>query len=280
MRPRILQTDDRAGFGWANPDGSPTTLRALVATDDEPDRLVATHLAALDDALIDAAQRYGELLGGGRRPDPAERESLSTLYRVFDRLVHDVVLAARELGIEPDVRTGQIVGTSTLVSVRAREPLGLLGPAPLDDELDRPGPGVVGGFGEMCRADPARPWAGGRWIVRTEDGRRLPLTLSTLLFDSSGVNKDAARREHREALRSVVDAAADPAADPLTVACAVDWLLYDFLMAHREHPDSAAVVLGAGGAADAALVVDAAVTSVTVRAGVDPGLLAPAPASR
>jgi len=280
VRPRILQTDEQIGFSWAGPDGTPTTLRTLVTTDDEPDRLVATHLAALDDALIDAARRYGELLGGGRRPDAAERESLHTLYRVFDRLVHDVVLASRELGVEPDVRTGQIVGTSTLVSVRARAPLGLLGPAPLDDELDRPGPGVVGGFGEMCRVDPARPWAGGRWVVRTEDGRRLPLTLSTLLFDSSGVNKDAARREHREALRSVLDAAGSAAADPLTVACAVDWLLYDFLMAHREGPDSAAVVLGDGGAADAALVLDAAFTSVTARAVVDPGLLTPEPAPR
>jgi hypothetical protein len=36
-----------------------------------------------------------------------------------------------------------------------------------------------------------------------------------LLFDSSGVNKEAARVEHRDALQSVVSAARSSDADPL-----------------------------------------------------------------
>ena len=131
-----------------------------------------------------------------------------------------------------------------------------------DGELDDPVVGMVGGFGEMVQVDPDRPWAGGRWIVRTESGRRYPLTLSTLLFDSSGTNKDAARQEHRDALRSVTAAAESPAADPFAVASALDWLLYDFLMAHREGPDSAAIVLAKGQEPDAELIVTAAAASV------------------
>ena len=55
MRPRIVQADDQIGFYWATPTGTPTSLQALVIEDDEPERLVATHLEALDDALIIAA---------------------------------------------------------------------------------------------------------------------------------------------------------------------------------------------------------------------------------
>ena len=57
MRPRIVQTDDQIGFAWATVDGQPTSLLELVEADEEPDRLAATHLSALDDALIDAARR-------------------------------------------------------------------------------------------------------------------------------------------------------------------------------------------------------------------------------
>lgn len=273
MRPRILQAEEQIGFRWATPDGTPTTLPRLLVDDDEPDRLIATHLAALDDALIIAAARFGELLGGGRGPDRGEREGLLLLHRVLDRLGHEYATAVRIVGVDPDPRAGQIVGTAALFSIRARQPLGLLGPAPLDGSLDDPGIGVVGGFGEMCAVDPERPWAGGRWIVRTEEGRRFPLTLSTLLFDSSGTHKDAARQEHREALRSVIAAAATPAADPFAVACALDWLLYDFLMAHRDGPDSAAIVFPKDHQGDARLVVDAAAASVSARARVDPGLV-------
>jgi hypothetical protein len=108
---------------------------------------------------------------------------------------------------------------------------------------------------------------------RTEAGRRLPLTPAMLLRDSSGVHRDAALEEHRAAIRSVLDAAALAGADPLAVACALDWLLYDRLTGHRDDPDGAAVTIPAHRPADADLVVDAAAGSVAARATVDPGLL-------
>ena len=77
-----------------------------------------------------------------------------------------------------DLRAGKIIGTAALFSIRARQPLGLLGPAPFDGELDDPTIGVVGGYGEFQEVDPGKPWKGGRWVVRTEAGQRFPLTLS------------------------------------------------------------------------------------------------------
>lgn len=273
MRPRIAQDEGQIGFHWVTTRGVPTSLPALVVADDEPDRLVATHLEALDDALIIAAGRFGEVLGGGRRPSAAERDDLRELHRAVDRLCHEYAAALTLTGLATPVRAGQIVGTAALFAIRARQPLDLLGPAPFDGELDDPSLGVVGGFGEMTRVDPDRPWKGGRWILRTEAGPRYPLTLAMILFDSSGTNKDASLTEHREALRSVLDSAGTPDADPLAVACALDWLLYDWLMAHRDGPDSAAIEFPKGREADAALVVEAAAASVTARATVDPGLL-------
>jgi hypothetical protein len=272
VRPRIVQGEDQIGFHWATPTGAPAALPELVVGDDEPDRLLATHLAALDDALIIAAGRFGELLGGGRRPAGADRDALLELHRALDRLCHEYAAAAAGLGIAPDARAGQIVGTAALLSVRARLPLGLLGPAPFDGELDDPGLGVVGGFGEFHELDPAAPWRGGRWVVRTEDGRRFPLTLSMLLHDSSGVRKDAALVEHRAAVRTVIAALDLPGADPGAAACALDWLLYDWLDAHRDGPDSAAITIPPDREADAAMVVDAAAASVRARATLDPGL--------
>lgn len=274
MRPRIVQSDGQIGFFWATAAGRRTSLQSLVEADDEPDRLVATHLEALDDALIIAAERFGEILGGGRGPANAdERDDLVDLHRTLDRLCFEYAAAAETTGLKPDLRAGKIVGTAALFSIRARQPLALLGPAPLDGELDEPGLGVVGGFGEMQQVDPARPWLGGRWVVRTEAGQRFPLTLSMLMFDSSGVNKDAARKEHLEALQSVIASAQRAEADPLAVTCAVDWLLYDWLMAHRDGPDSAEIVFPKGHEADAGVVVAAAATSVTARATFDPGLV-------
>lgn len=274
MRPRIVQSDGQLGFYWATPSGTPTSLQALVSEDDEPDRLVATHLEALDDALIDAAQRFGDILGGGRAPaDADERDGLLELHRVLDRLCFEYAAALEKTGLAADLRAGKIIGTAALFSIRARQPLGLLGPAPFDGELDDPSVGVIGGFGEFHQVDPDRPWKGGRWVVRTEAGQRFPLTLSMLLFDSSGVNKEAARVEHRDALQSVVSAARSSDADPLGVTCAVDWLLYDWLMAHREDPDSAEIVFPKGHEGDAALVVSAAAASVAARATFDPGLV-------
>lgn len=274
MRPRIVQSDGQIGFFWATPGGRRTSLQALVSLDEEADRLVATHLEALDDALIIAAERFGEILGGGRGPANAEeRDDLLDLHRTLDRLCFEYAAAAESAGVKPDLRAGKIIGTAALFSIRARQPLGLLGPAPLDDQLDEPSLGVVGGFGEMVQVDPARPWLGGRWVVRTEAGQRFPLTLSMLMFDSSGVNKEAARAEHVQALRSVIAGAQSADADPLAVTCAIDWLLYDWLMAHRDGPDSAEIVFPKGHEADAGVVVAAAATSVTARATFDPGLV-------
>ena len=264
MRPRIVQTDDQIGFAWATVDGRPTSLLELVEADEEPDRLAATHLSALDDALIDAARRFGDVLGGGRRPSPVERDVLAELYCSLDRLCLDYAQAADSVGLVPDVRAGQIVGTAALMSILARQPLGLLGPAPLDGELDEPTLGVVGGFGDMVQVDPARPWKGGRWV--------LPLTLAMLLFDSSGVNRDAARGEHSEALASVTAAAGEAEADRFDIACALDWLLYDWLMAHRVDADSAEIVIPKGRESDAAVIVTAVAVSVAARATFDPAL--------
>ncbi len=278
MRPRIIQTDGQIGFYWATSAGVPTTLRALVADDEEPDRLVATHLEALDDALIIAAERFGRHLGGGRAPEShEERDGLLDLHRALDRLCFDYATALESSGLTADLRAGKIIGTAALFSIRAREPLGLLGPAPLDGELDHPELGVVSGFGEMQQVDPDQPFKGGRWVLRSESGRRFPLTLSMMLFDSSGVNKDAARVEHRQAMESVIAAAGRADADPLAVACALDWLLYDWLMAHRDGPDSAEIVFPKGHDGDARVVVAAAAASVAARATFDPGLLGLSP---
>ena len=57
--------------------------------------------------------------------------------------------------VAADLRAGKIIGTAALFSILAREPLGLLGPAPFDGELDDPSIGVIGGFGEMQQVDPA-----------------------------------------------------------------------------------------------------------------------------
>ncbi|MCG7597204.1 hypothetical protein [Mycobacterium sp. PSTR-4-N] len=272
MRPRIVQGDDQIGFAWTRADGSATTLAELVADDDEPERLPATHLAALDDAMIDAARRFGELLGAGRRPTARERDELAELYRCLDDACVDYARAAERLSITPDGRAGRIVGTAVLMSILARQAIDMLGPAPLDGELDEPALGVVGGYGEMVQVDPDRPWKGGRWVVRMEAGARLPLTLSMILFDSSGTNADAARDEHCEALRTVTSAVGQPDSDCYDAACALDWLLYDYLMAHRDGPDSAEIVFAKGRDGDAAVVVAAAAASVQARATFDPAL--------
>ncbi|WP_061006959.1 hypothetical protein [Mycolicibacterium mucogenicum] len=276
MRPRIVQADGQIGFYWATPDGRPTTLPELVIDDDEPDRLTATHLEALDDALIIAAARFGQLLGGGQQPSAEERDELVALHRCLDLLVRDYALAADLSGIVPDLRAGKIVGTATLFSIRARFPVGLLGPAPLDADLDEPSPGVISGFGQMKMVDPDKPWKGGRWVLKSESGQQYPLTLSTMLFDSSGVNKDGARREHRDAIEACLAGVDTEDADPFTVACALDWLLYDWLMAHREDPDSAAIQIPKGHDDDAIMIVRASCASVRTRARFDPGLSSPA----
>lgn len=275
MRPRIVQNEGQIGFYWATVMDEPTTLPELVIADDEPELLVATHLEALDDALIIAAGRFGQILGGGRRPDGDEREGLLQLHRMLDVLSRDYARGLELTGNVADLRAGKIIGTAALLSIRAREPLGLLGSAPLEGELDEPGEGVVAGFGQMEMVDPDAPWRGGRWVLKAESGQRFPLTLSMMLFDSSGVNKEAARTEHRDALKKCVSATSGKGYDPVALACGLDWLLYDWLMAHREDPDSAAIAIPKGHESDAAVIVAAAAASVTARAQFDPGLNSP-----
>lgn len=272
-RPSIAQTDDQIGFHWVSEDGVPISLVDLVRIDDEPQRLVPTHLSALDDALIDAAGRFGELLGGGRLVASLdEAQDLRELHRVLDRLCHEYAGALAPSGLAVEVRGGQIVGTAQLIAIRARMALGVAGPSPLGGELDDPSIGVVAGHGQLHVVDSSAPWRGARWVVAGEDGSRYPLTLSMLLFDSSGVNKDAALDEHRAALRSVSAAVESDGADPFVAAGAVEWLLYDWLMAHRESPSSGAITVARDRADDAGMIVAAADAGARARAHFDPSL--------
>ena len=78
----------------------------------------------------------------------------------------------------------------------------------------------------------------------------------------------------------MISAARTAEADPLAVTCAVDWLLYDWLMAHRDGPDSAEIVFPKGHELDAGLIVAAAAASVAARATFDPGLVGLSPLRR
>lgn len=278
-RPRIRQTDGQIGFHWETPDGCAISLPDLARLDDEPERLVPTHLEALDDVLIDAAGRWGEILGGGRAAvDATDQRDLRELHRVLDRLNHEYAVTAQATGVEVDVRGGQIVGTSALIGSRARMALGETGPTPFGGELDDPRIGVLAGLGQFQQVDPAQPWRGGRWVLRAQDGKRYPLTLAMLLFDSSGVNKDAALEEHRVALTdlaALVDlpaSGADESADPFVLAGALDHLLHDWLMAHRDAGDSGAIEIRKDRSADARMIVAAANAGAATRARIDPAL--------
>ncbi|MBS44235.1 MAG: hypothetical protein CMH83_13940 [Nocardioides sp.] len=276
--PRIHATDDAWGFTWLTPGGEPARLADLMALPGaEPDRWLATHQEALDDVLIEAAGRFGEVLGGGRPARPDERDDLQAAYVAIDRGVVELADAAAvadaEHGVPRDLRSGQILGTAHLVGVRCRFALGVAGAAPFDGTLDVPAPGMVGGHAGLHWVDPARPALGGRWLVVTDDGRRLPATLSMLLHDSSGVDKEATLREHREALATVTDAVVEAGAEPFAAAGAVDWLLFDWVMAHRESEDAGAVEIRSGKVDDATMIVRAAAGSVRVRARVDPALM-------
>ena len=79
----------------------------------ESDRLLPTHLEALDDVLIGAAERFGEILGGGRIPaSPQHWRDLLELSRALDRLCQEYAAALERTGSAPDVRAGQIIGTA------------------------------------------------------------------------------------------------------------------------------------------------------------------------
>jgi hypothetical protein len=291
--PRIHATDDELGFHWRTPDDRPARLAELFDLPGaEPHRWLPTHAEALDDVLIEVAGRYGEVLGGGRGPRPQERDGLAAAYRAIDRAVVDYADAQRAARLPDDVRGGQIIGTAALMGIRARWALGMTGPAPFDGALDTPGVGMVGGRAGLHWVSDAEPWRGARWLVVTDDRRRLPATLSMLLHDSSGVDREATLTEHRDALALVTESVLEVAGasapvhsspspiaageDLMVASGAVDWLLFDWVMAHRESSDSGdsgAVVIPLGRTADARLVVAAAGASARVRARFDPGLL-------
>lgn len=272
--PRIDATDDRLGFLWRSPDGEPGRLVDLLDLPDaEPHRWLPTHLEALDDVLIEVAARYGDVVGGGRGPRPGEQLDLRGAYREIDRLSHEYAQAHRVADLPDDPRAGQIIGTGAIMSIRLRYALGLSSPAPFEGELDDPSVGVVGGHARLRWVDEAQPWAGARWLVETLDGRRLPATLSMLLFDSSGVEKDAVLTEHRDALGLVTDSVTGLDAEPVAASGAVDWLLFDWVMAHRDGADSGAVEIKSGLVSDARMIVSAVEASAVVRARFDFGLL-------
>ena len=269
MIAHIRQADGQIGFCWVTPDGKPVALPELVATDPEPSRLVPTHLSALDDALIDAAGRWGEILGGGRPVrDEAEAAELTELHHVLDRLNHEYATAERLAGMETELTAGQIVGTSALLAIRARMALGTDGPGPFDGMLCEPRAGVLAGHGQFHWTEPAVPCRGGRWLLVAQDGQRYPLTLDTLLH-GSGVEKDGALDEHRAALRRLSAVAEQPRSaddtDPAVLAGAIEWLLYDWLMAHRESQRSAAIEIRSGRPADAAMIVQASAALAAAR---------------
>lgn len=270
----IYQTDDRIGFVWKDSAGRRASLATVAAEPgSEPERLLPTHLEALDDALIGAAGILGDILGGGRRPTADERPNLVDLHRTVDRAAHEYNEALATTGLPSELRAGQIIGTASLMGYLARGALGLIGPEPLADELSDPGVGVVAGFGELVDVRPDSPAHGARWVVRTEDGRMLPASLSLLLQDSSGVHRDASLDEHRASLARTVAAADDENVEAMVVAGAVDWLLHDWLMAHRDGPSSGAVEITSGKLDDALMIVGAAAVSARLRATYDPELL-------
>lgn len=241
--------------------------------------------------LIGITGRHGEVLGGERRPTEPEREALSRAYVAIDRACLEYADALATLDgrakARKNLRAGAIIGTGALLGILARDRLGLVGPAPFDGELDRPELGAVGGFAGLHVVDPERPWLGARWLVTTEDGRRLPATLTMLLVDSSGVDKEATLREHREALRGLtsavtapnsglegaaVTAGGDADVEPMAASGALDWLLFDWSMAHREADDSPAVEIRSRLPSDALMLVEAAAASVRLRRRYDPAL--------
>jgi hypothetical protein len=149
----------------------------------------------------------------------------------------------------------------------------MMGAPPFEGELDEPGLGVIGGRAGLHWVTPEAAWPGARWLVVTDDGLRLPATLSMLMFDASGVDKDATLTEHREALTEVTRAVTGPAVEPMQASGALDWLLFDWIMAHRDGPDSGAVEIRSGKLADADMIVAATATSAQIRARFDPALV-------
>lgn len=257
------------GFGWAVA-GEPTTLAHLVGQPELPaPQVLRQHLDAFDQLLMELAGEHGDVLGGGRGPSgDAERDQLSRLAATLERHVADHAAALAVARIPADVVAGQVCGTAALLAYRARLALGTQPPAPLDGELDDPSAGVVSGFSELSEPPADRPWAGCRWVVRTEDGRTLPATLEMLVSYSSGVDREATLDAHRAALVRQTGEVADaqPTDRPAAVG-ALDHLLVDWLMAHRDDPSSVAIEIHAGRLDDAAMIVAAAAAAARRRHG-------------
>ena len=57
--------------------------------------------------LIDIAERFGQILGGGRRPTGDEYDVLAQAYAVIDHTTVEYVDAARR-GHAADIRAGEI----------------------------------------------------------------------------------------------------------------------------------------------------------------------------
>ena len=138
MLPRIVATDTTIGFHWASPEGVPMRLSSVIGLPGaEPDRWLPTHLEALDDVLIEVAGRFGEVLGGGRRPARDEWDDLAAasgrhLLQVTGTASLNGTLVINPTGIAPGSAVYHVVdssglsGTFTAVTLAPGSPLTLL----------------------------------------------------------------------------------------------------------------------------------------------------------
>lgn len=263
------------GVHWIDGDGATLPLASVVERSDKPaPAVLKAHLDSLDQTMIAVIGDLGEVLGGGREPaSGTERANLRTFHLTLDRLVADYVDGLAAARLTADTVSGQVVGTAALVGFRARVPLGLTSPPPLQGKLDDPGVGVVAGYGELVTIGDDEPWRGAQWIVRTDDGRRLPASLTMLMLDSSGVDQQTTLDTHRTALSAATSAAdaVDNDIDRIaTAAGAVDHLLVDWLMAHRYEPETVAIRIDPDRIDDAWMIVSAASASIRLRRMLDP----------
>lgn len=275
--PRIRT--EQIGFGWLSDDGRPTRLSELLLhADADPARLLSTHVAAVDELLGEVAVRFAALLTNGQAPDPGDHDALAATYRVIDRLTVEYATARSLIGGDPPdpvadaLRAGRVLASGALVSIRARDLLSMTGPVPFDGMLDElPARGLTGRARLAWRDE---PWQGARWLLTTDDGRRVPTDLRTLLAEiTNRRDRESILREHREALDLVVLAAAADGAEPMAASGAVDWLLFDWLMAHRDEYAPQGVRIHVDRVEDARMLIGAATISARLRARYDPNLV-------
>ena len=270
----VLPADDPVdGFTWQAPGQVTAPLSTVVEADlTAAARRLRQHVDAFDQLLVAVADAHGELLGGARALAGDDRDVLRRIHQTVDRTVLAYVDGLRAAGTAADVLGAQVVGAAVLLGHAARHPLGLVAPPPLAGRFDEPPIGGVSGTTRFAAAGD-EAWRGGHWIIETEDGRRLPAMLTTLLYDSSGVDREDVQDTHRAALRGAIDATDDAVAEidtAATAAGAIDHLLVDWLLAHRYEDGDLAVRVDGGRIDDAWLIVDAAAASVRVRRQLDP----------